>query len=109
MTVRRIKRNDTLPYLAIQVLDSNGDAKDLTGATAEFHMSKTIGGATKVNAPAEITDAELGHIEYHWQVGDTDTTGSYFGEFQVITMGGRKFTNPVKNNLIIEVITDLGE
>ena len=109
MTIFRIKKDDTLPYLAIQIKDSAGAAYNLTNCSVEFHMSSTIGGATKVNAAAVVTLAASGHVEYRWAVGDTDTVGLYYGEFQVTTPGGAIFTVPVKNNLTIDVIQDLGD
>ena len=109
MTIFRIKKDDTLPYLKIQILDSDGNPYDLTNCTVEFHMSKTIGGTPKVNANATITDATDGYCEYRWQTGDTDTPGVYYAEFQVTTQNGGIFTVPVKNNFFVEVIEDLGD
>lgn len=64
-----IKRNDTKPYLAVQLLDSNSVPVNLTGATVYFNMNGARLGT------AVIADAVNGLAEYRWQASNTATAG----------------------------------
>jgi len=109
MAYFRIKKGDLLPYLAIEVVDSNGDAYDLSTCTVKFIMSKYPSGTTKVNTSANITSATEGYVEYRWSSGDTDTVGKYHAEFQIKTGSNVPFTVPVYDKLNVEVVQDLGD
>ena len=82
---------------AVQLLDENGSAVDLTGATgATFSMTPRAGGTRKVNAAAAViangtytladgssrtfapTD---GVLIYQPVAGDVDTAGAFIGQF----------------------------
>jgi len=78
-----IKQNDTSPAIAAQLLDANGDAVNVAGASVAFNM-RTRGGAVKVNAAAgSVVNASEGRVKYSWDAADTDTIGRYEAEFQV--------------------------
>jgi len=109
MAIFRIKTGDTLPVLAVQVIDSNGDAYNLGGCTAKFIMAKFAGGTTKVNASANITSESDGYVEYRWTTDDTDTADRYEGEFQITTVNGKIFSVPVYPKLYIEIEQDMGD
>jgi len=109
MPTFRIKRDDTIPFIAIQVVDASGTAYDLTGATAEFHMATTPGGSTTVNSAGSITVPGSGYVDYRWVSADTATAGLYFGEFQVTLTGGGIMTVPVDYSLKVDITTDLGD
>lgn len=79
----RIKTNDTSPKLAVTLTNSSGNAINLTGCTARFHMKGYGAPSLKVGAAATITDATNGVVEYEWTGTDTDTAGTYYGEIEI--------------------------
>lgn len=79
----KIKTNDSSPKLTVDLEDAAGNAVNLAGADAKFHM-KAYGSTTlKVDAAADITDESGGRVEYTWSSGDTDTAGTYYGEIEI--------------------------
>lgn len=104
----RIKRGDLFPILKTQALNPDGTPMPLTGATAVlFKMRDSTGTILLVNAPAVITDVDLGFIEYHWSSGDTDSIGACRGEMEVSFGVGAPLTLPVDGFLDIDVVSDL--
>ena len=79
----KIKTNDTSPKLTVDLEDASGAAVTLGGATARFHMKKYGATSLKIDASADITDADNGRVEYSWASGDTDTAGTYYGEIEI--------------------------
>lgn len=77
-----IKEGDTRPTLRAALYDPNGVAVNLAGATVRFAMGVQPG-SPLVAAPATIVDAANGIVEYAWVAGNTDTAGTFYGEFQV--------------------------
>lgn len=77
------KQNDTAPSIAEQLVDGNGAAVVLTGATVKF-MAWIPGQATaKVNATATVDDAATGKVSYAPIAADTDTVCDMMAEWQV--------------------------
>ena len=101
-----IKQNDTSPSLSATLTDYNGNAVNLTGASAKMHM-KDQGGTLKVNAAMTVTDADAGIIKYDWQSGDTDTVGSYNVEFQVTYSDSSIETFPNHGYEVVVVVGEL--
>lgn len=82
---------------AVQMLDGDGSAVDLTGATgATFSMTPRAGGTRKVNAAAAViangtytlADGSVrtfaptdGVLIYQPVAGDVDTAGAFVGQF----------------------------
>jgi len=99
-----LKAGDTSPSLKVQLIDRPSMcAVDLTGASAQFKMYQVNEDATVtelVDAPAVITDAENGLLEYDWQTGDTDVSGNHSAEF-IITNAGEIETFPNEGYLEI--------
>lgn len=78
-----VKQGSTRPYLRM-TLEENGVAVNLTGITSVvFRMRITGATAYKVNAAAVVVDALNGVVEYRWMAANTDTAGTYNGEFVV--------------------------
>lgn len=103
-----IKRNDLSPTLEIQAIGPDGEPINLTGATARFLMRRA-GEVAKVSAAATITDAATGLAKYEWVDGDTDTVGSFLGEFE-FTFGAETLTVPNDPEfpfIEIEILPDL--
>jgi len=96
-----IKKGDTLPVLSAIFKDSNGNIVDLTGATVTFTMSRN--GTVKINAASCTIESEAGgEVSYVWVSGDTDTAGTYDGEFEVTNANG-VFTIPTKDYIKVDI------
>lgn len=87
-----IKKNDTLPYLKITVIDRGClDTKipfnlsNVTGVT--FSMIDECGNFKILNKDAEIISYSGGTLQYKWDVEDTDIKGIYNGEFRLSFSG----------------------
>lgn len=90
-----LKKGDLLPKLRATLLDADGTAIDISGASATFSMKNASTGALKINAAvATVADAVNGVVEYPWAGTDTDTVGTYYGEFVLTFPGGKKQTVP---------------
>ena len=102
------KQHDTAPMLQVQLLDSNGNAVDVTNSSISFIMRTVPGtGSAKVNSSATIVDGVNGVIGYTPIGANTDTAGTFVAEWQVTFPGGAKqtFPNPGYDN--VTVTTDL--
>lgn len=89
-----VKKNDDYPYYRIIVNDKSG-ALDLSGSTVLFTMQDLSSGTNKITSQsASLIGGTTGGVEYQWQAGDTDTTGTYGIQFEVTLSSGKKFTVP---------------
>ena len=72
-------------------------------------MKKEGESTAKVNAAATVVTASLGRVKYTWTGTDTDTAGTYIGQFEM-TSGGKKRTAPNRreNRLYIVIEPDNG-
>lgn len=103
-----MKRGDTSPAIEKALVDADGVAINLTGATVRFIMARRGSTIATVNAAATIIDAAGGIVRYTWQVGDTTEHGTYDGEFEVTYTGGAIESFPNDGFLEIKVTRDLG-
>lgn len=80
-----IKVGDRRPYLKGTLEDENGNEINITLADSVYFSMKTRdGGSPKIDrVEAEVVDPTNGIVQYKWAAGDTDTPGTYFGEFIV--------------------------
>lgn len=107
-----IKRNDTLPNLQLS-LTTKGNlgetiAFNLSAVTATtFTMVDDCGNAKVISATATISDSDCGLIYYSWQTGDTDTSGTYKGEFTLFFQDGKKITVPRSSVINIHIEDDI--
>jgi uncharacterized protein YfaS (alpha-2-macroglobulin family) len=101
-----IKQNDTSPALLATLKDFSGVAINVTGAAIRLHM-KDLSGTIKIDQAMTITNATLGLVRYDWQVGDTDTVGTYYVEFQVTYSDGSVETFPNNGNKVVSVVKEL--
>lgn len=113
---RYMKRNDTRPDLVVQLTDAEENALDLSEATTKcyFHMWRQETSFLKVAATATTAaTAGLtgvgadGKVRHVWSTGDTDTTGRYDAEFEVVWPGGGIQTFPVTETLEVVITDDL--
>ena len=101
-----IKQNDTSPSLQATLKDASQTPVDLTGATVMFHM-KSLEDIVKVDQEMTITDAKNGVAQYDWQLGDTDTVGIYYVEFEVTYADASVETFPNNGNKSLKVVREL--
>ena len=109
----KIKRNDTLPALKINIITKSRlggkegyDMNEVTGAT--FSMVKEDCGEMKIHSqPAQIICSSGGTLQYNWQHGDTNTSGFYGGEFELNYSDGNRMSVPVIGGIKIEILDDL--
>ncbi len=100
-----IKQGDTAYSLKRELVDENGLAIDLTGATVTFAMMSAKTKVVKVpRSTASIVGAPtLGVAQYDWQTGDTNTAGDFLGDFKVTLAGGVIKTIPNRGYVPISV------
>lgn len=105
-----IKRNDLLPPLIANLQNPDKSPFDLSapGTTIRFGMKPPRESApAKVAAAGRIINAAAGQVAYDWQLGDTDTTETYLGEFQVTDNTGKPRTFPGSGFLSVNVVEDI--
>lgn len=100
-----IKQNDTSPAIEFQL----DPVVDLTGATVVFNMAQQDGTAKISRGVASVVGAAAdGIVKYDWSDGDTDTAGTFFGEFEVTYSDGSIETFPNADNIAVVITSDLG-
>lgn len=91
----KITQNDLYPAISGVCKDDDGNLVDLTGASVKFHMKEPGSDVVKVNANGSVIGSETdGRVAYQWEVGDTDTSGNFQGEFEVTHSDGKPETFP---------------
>ena len=101
-----IKQNDTSPTLDVFLRDDKGRIVSVTGATVLFHLRLASDLAAKItNGSVTLVDSGAGHVRYTFTAANTDTAGTYQGEFQV-TFADATIESFPNNGYIKVVITD---
>lgn len=107
MPVFGIKQGDTGPPFRAR-FRAAGRPVDLTGATVRFRMGKRGScGPPVLDAPAVVTDAALGLVEYHWTPTDTAERGVYHAELKATLADGRVISSPGIGFYRVAVVRDL--
>jgi hypothetical protein len=109
-TKLQLKVSDLQPYYYGQVVNSLGLPVIITGATIYCTMKDAKTGTVKINrqtAGIFITDGANGQFEYRWQAGNTDTIGKYNIEFEVNPGAGGKYTVPVGEEAVVNILAAL--
>jgi len=92
-----LKAQDRLPALRVTLLDSaTGLPIDLTTAvSATIRFFRTGQTTSLFDAPVTIVSPfTSGILEYAWNIGDTDTPGNYYAEWNVVYAGNYPKTYP---------------
>lgn len=104
-----IKADDQLPEFQNVLKDDLNAIVNLTGVLGvRFIMKDKATNEVKIDAPAVIVTPLAGLVKYVWEVGDTDTIGTYNAEFEVQFGDGRLETFPNWKHLQVKVFGDLG-
>ena len=105
----RIKKHSTLPNLQVSLLAETHLTRqkeyilsDFSAAT--FSMADDCGTIKIFNQSAQITCISGGTIQYNWTSDDTDTPGSYYGEFTLHHKLGGTLTVPQIGGVRIEIL-----
>ena len=99
------KQNDTKP-LEATLKDEDGPV-NLTGATVVFNMWDSVK-AVKVSLGAVTTvEPTLGTVKYPFAAIDTDTVGTFRGEFQVTFTDATVVTFPHDSYIAIKIVDDI--
>ena len=102
-----MKQYDLEPTFEVQLLDGVV-AVDLSNAvTATFIMRNRKG--AKVVAPMVVADQSQypGVVSYAWRPGDTNTSGTFSAEVEILWPSGRPQTYPGKQYMRIDIQRDL--
>ena len=92
------------PPITENIVDENGNAVDLTGASGVTFSMRRVGSLSsatpKVNAAAAtiVGSPTLGNVRYSWASGDVDTAGEYLCWWTVTAAG---LTQDVMEALIV--------
>lgn len=108
-----IRRGDNGVPFAWTLVDADGDAVDIEGATVDF-TTTPIGGGPQLFSDSAVneqvgdgSDGSKGHVSYTWQTPETQTPGLYLANWTVIWPGAVETeTFPVGGFLLVEVIAD---
>lgn len=109
----KIKRHDLRPYLPAQFFKPDGTTPlPLSAAVAVYFIVRSKTAATDaaplLRKPCVITDAVNGLVEYRWAVGDTDLSGNFNYEFEIMWPNAEPQTIPADSYLDLIVLDDLG-
>lgn len=107
-----IKRNDTLPALQICLIDrgclGGKQSFNLDGVTgATFTMVSSCGDYKIFAKTAQIVSYSGGTIQYNWSAEDTNESGKFLGEFQLLYSDGNKLSIPQNGQIDIEIPKDV--
>lgn len=105
-----IKQNDLLPEFEVNLQDGDDVNVDITGGVVVFSMKDVKSTSLKIDKQSvTVVTALTGRVKYSPTGTDTDTIGTYLGEFQV-TIGGKPhtFPNNEENRLFIVIGRELG-
>jgi hypothetical protein len=108
----KIKRNDTLPALQINIgtIGNLGQrvGYDLTNVSAvTFTMVDECSNSKVYDQAVQIICSSGGTIQYSWQDGDTDTEGIFYGEFELRYNTGQRLSIPTQGGIKIEILKDI--
>jgi hypothetical protein len=101
-----IKRGDTRHAIRAVLKDATGSPVNLTGCAVSFHMAP-LGRSAVVNRQVDIHDIAGGEVWVVWSPGETDVSGVYRAEFQVVYGDGRRETFPNDGYINIQILSDL--
>ena len=110
----KIKSGALSPPYRVILRQANKQPIDLSGCTASFYMRlrghelpKIEGEMTILQEGDADTGINVGMAEYQWIAGDTDYSGIFDGECEVVDPGGNPTRVPNDGYLEIQVLGNL--
>ena len=98
-------QGDLKPSILATLKYDDGSAVDLSDAqTVKFHMKSKDGTIKIQNRACTIISVTEGKVRMDWQSGDTDTPGTYYGEFEVVWNDGSTQTFPSKEQEPLKIV-----
>lgn len=97
-----IKQGDTSPSIKVALTDSDGTAINLTGCSVDFVMKDYNNGVVLNEAMTIVTPLQ-GIVQYDWQEGDTDSSGTFYAEFKVTYTNLSVETFPNNSNTTVVI------
>lgn len=108
----QIKQGDLFPDVEVIVKDEAGVVVDLTSVSSVVFSMRSARdpSVVKVNAAAGVvvSPGTNGRIRYAWSGTDTDTPGTYEGEFRVTLPAADPFRVPTTGYITINVEPKIG-
>lgn len=113
MPRHEIKRGDTREHAAtLREGDGSAAALSTPGTTCTLHVKHSVPGtSTTKHVTCEILDVgndTRGRVSFVFPTGFWDALGVWYGEFEVVYVGGAEQTYPVAGYEEFEVFGDLG-
>lgn len=101
----RLDTDATLPSVEIQLLNENNkpEQNDFENAIVTFTMRDGLGNAKVLEQSGFVKDATSAIFQYDWQVGDTNLSGIFFGQFRVV-IGTKQYLIPNNNKQRLKII-----
>ena len=91
---------DLRPVIIATLKREDGSIVDLTGCSVKFHMKK--GDVKLIEKSASILNPPTdGKVQYAWEAGDTDVTGTCYGEFEVTFADAKEQSFPSEGDFKI--------
>lgn len=108
-----MKRHDLRPYIPVQFFQPDGETPLDLSAAQEMTMIVRVQGAPSNATPKfkkdlSPVDLESGKCEYQWTGNDTDSTGRFNYEFEIVWPTGEPQTFPADTYFELIVADDLG-
>ena len=101
-----LKQNNTSPVLQTTLLDGDGNAVNLTGATVTFTMIDDDGVAKVSDGSVTLVDAVNGIVKYAWSAADTDTVGEFSASFEVTYSDTTVETFPISSYIRVSILPE---
>jgi hypothetical protein len=110
----KIKRGALSPPYRVILRQADKTPIDLSGCTAKFVMRLRGADDPTVEAPMTIlqtgdalTGINVGMAQYQWVLGDTDVSGIYDVEAEVVDPGGNPIRVPNDSYLELQILGNL--
>ena len=102
-----LKQGDTEPALEGQLLDAQGSAVNLSGATARCLARDAITREVVIDGACTIQDPATGVIRYEWSAADTERAGVFQLEIEVTYGDGGRESFPNRGHMRLRITSEV--
>ena len=102
-----VKQNDTRPPAYAALRRGTTPVVLTTATSVTFKMTRLGRVDKKVDAAATILNADTGEVEYRWFSSDTDESGQYAAEWEILWNDGTVETFPTIDFDYVLITDDL--